>query len=167
MKRIAFLFHFILFWGFITGCSEGCIDIPGQPNESETVTQLHKLPITVIDVPPFWEKYEGLPKNGALFEIRTQEELSNNLNMISSEYIPDVDFSKYSVLMVLGEGYNSAREVTCELFQIDETRYILDINVVLTWQHSPGPWGQVIQVPVLPADAKIAVYTGYKVYENP
>lgn len=168
MKWLIFVLDFVFVACLATGCSEGCIEPMTQQGGAGEDIQLQKLPVTVIDLPPFWEEFDGLPKNGALFEMRTQEELSNQLKeVVPAEYIPEVDFSKHSVLMVLGEGYNPAGEVTCELFRLDETRYILDINIVLTWQHSPEPWGQVIQVPAIPVDAKIAVYTGYKVYEAP
>ena len=150
---------FILLTGlfFITGCKK----------ENENEPPIDKPTLNPIEIQ--WYEYQAcIPLNGwinlnyneKVIIINSKEKLDNYIApAYLDKYYSEVDFSKYSLLLVSGKSENSAAYITKKLQKFSENKYKLDIEVFLNPVSANKNWHFAIRIEKISDESSIELKT--------
>ncbi|MDR1739733.1 MAG: hypothetical protein LBR45_03140 [Bacteroidales bacterium] len=97
------------------------------------------------------------PQEGELIIIDNNEELENYISCINDNTYPEIDFSKYTLLVASGgmtQGYSS---VAKQLIQVAKYEYNLNIEIDLNMTADAPIWGLAILVSKIPEDITVSL----------
>jgi len=80
---------------------------------------------------------------GIVHIINSKEELNN---YFISGYLPNIDFSKYTLLLAHGEEINGATLNTLSLQQLSVKHYVMNVDILLNWTMVITNWQLLVIV---------------------
>ncbi len=126
----------------------GCRDI----NEDEN-TEIYPVDIITTDykLPPDVD-WQNL-KQDSVYQFDSKEKLISHISNPTD--IPEIDFERYSLIIVCGRTTNGIQELTKQLTQTSRSKYELKVNITLYNTMEAPRWVLSILTPKIPDKSQI------------